>query len=119
MQFPRDTVAFFGIGPSGNTAEESVQVCKWLEEAGVDAFHASTGSFFPHPRNPAGTDLPVEDLVQTYDMMISGGEQSFRTYTLFRMVSDGGLARPEHPVNLNLLRLYGRQATILLQQPVR
>ncbi|MFL5885552.1 MAG: glycosyltransferase family 39 protein [Thermoleophilaceae bacterium] len=42
-----------------------------------------------------------------------------RTYTLFRMVSDGGLARPEHPVNLNLLRLYGRQATILLQQPAR
>jgi mannosyltransferase len=40
-----------------------------------------------------------------------------KTYTLFRMLSDGGLARPEHPVNLNLLRLYGRQATILLQSP--
>jgi 2,4-dienoyl-CoA reductase-like NADH-dependent reductase (Old Yellow Enzyme family) len=79
-----DSVAFFGMGPSGNTAEESVQVCKWLEEAGVDAFHASTGSFFPHPRNPAGTDLPIDDLIQTYDMMISGGEEAFRTYTLFR-----------------------------------
>ena len=55
-----DAVAFFNIGPSGNTAEESVQVCKWLVEAGVDAIHASTGGFFPHPQNPAGSDLPVE-----------------------------------------------------------
>ena len=40
-------------GP-GNTVEESAQVCKWLVEAGVDAIHVSTGSSFPHPRNPAG-----------------------------------------------------------------
>ena len=84
VQEHNDAVAFFGIGPSGNTAEESVQVCKWLVEAGVDAIHASTGSFFPHPRNPAGTDLPVEDLAQTYDMMISSGEAAYRTYSLFR-----------------------------------
>ena len=69
-----DAVAFFGIGPSGNTVEESIQVCKWLVEAGVDAIHVSTGSFFPHPRNPAGIDLPVEELVLTYDSMISGGD---------------------------------------------
>ena len=61
-----------------------MQVCKWLVEAGVDAIHVSTGSFFPHPRNPAGVDLPVEELVQTYDMMISGGDAAFRTYNLFR-----------------------------------
>jgi len=42
----------------GNTLEDSVQVCKWLEEAGVDAIHVSSGSYFPHPKNPAG-DLPV------------------------------------------------------------
>ena len=42
------------LGPSGNTLAESIQVCKWLVEAGVDALHVSTGSFFPHPRNPAG-----------------------------------------------------------------
>src|SRR5687767_4269239 len=84
VQEHNDAVAFFGIGPSGNTAEESVQVCKWLEEAGVDAFHCSTGSFFPHPRNPAGVDLPVEELTLTYDAMISGGDQAFRTYSLFR-----------------------------------
>ena len=30
-------------------------------EAGVDAVHVSAGSFFPHPRNPAGADLPIND----------------------------------------------------------
>jgi 2,4-dienoyl-CoA reductase-like NADH-dependent reductase (Old Yellow Enzyme family) len=84
VQEHNDAVAFFGIGPSGNTAEESVQVCKWLEEAGVNALHVSTGSFFPHPRNPAGSDLPVEELALTYDAMISSGDAAFRTYQLFR-----------------------------------
>ncbi|HVF27805.1 MAG TPA: NADH:flavin oxidoreductase, partial [Pyrinomonadaceae bacterium] len=45
--------------PKGNTLEDSLKVCKWLEEAGVDAIHVSTGSFFPHPRNPPGT-LPLD-----------------------------------------------------------
>jgi 2,4-dienoyl-CoA reductase (NADPH2) len=79
-----NAVSFFGIGPAGNTAAESAQVCKWLEEAGVDAIHASTGGFFPHPRNPAGSDLPVDDLVKTYDTMISSGDLAFRNYLLFR-----------------------------------
>ena len=79
-----DAVAFFGKGPSGNTVEDAIQVCKWLVEAGVDAIHVSTGSFFPHPRNPAGIDLPVEELLKTYDAMISSGEPAFRTYLLFR-----------------------------------
>ena len=61
----------------GNTLDDSVQVCQWLVEAGVDAIHVSTGSFFPHPQNPAGVDLPVEDLVKTYDTMISSGERTF------------------------------------------
>jgi 2,4-dienoyl-CoA reductase-like NADH-dependent reductase (Old Yellow Enzyme family) len=79
-----DAVAFFGKGPSGNTVSESVQVCRWLVEAGVDAIHVSVGSFFPHPRNPAGVDLPVDDLTKTYDALISSGESAFRTYLLFR-----------------------------------
>jgi 2,4-dienoyl-CoA reductase-like NADH-dependent reductase (Old Yellow Enzyme family) len=79
-----DAIAFFGIGPSGNTLEESITVCKMLVEAGVDAIHVSTGAFFPHPRNPAGVDLPVDELVLTYDMMISGGDAAYRTYNLFR-----------------------------------
>ena len=83
-----DAVSFFGIGPSGNTLDDSVQVCQWLVEAGVDAIHVSTGSFFPHPRNPAGSDLPVEELVKTYDTMISSGDLAFRNYLLFRTAPD-------------------------------
>ena len=84
VQEHNDAIAFFNRGPSGNTVDESIQVCKWLDQAGVDAIHVSTGSFFPHPRNPAGTDLPVEDFVQTYDTMISAGDEAYQTYRLFR-----------------------------------
>jgi 2,4-dienoyl-CoA reductase (NADPH2) len=79
-----DAVAFFGQGPSGNRPEESVQVCQWLEQAGVDAIHVSIGSFFPHPRNPAGVDLPAEEFAKTYDTLISSGDRAFRNYLLFR-----------------------------------
>jgi 2,4-dienoyl-CoA reductase-like NADH-dependent reductase (Old Yellow Enzyme family) len=83
-----DAVAFFGKGPSGNTQAESVRVCQWLVDAGVDAIHVSVGSFFPHPRNPAGVDLPVDTLVNTYDALIPSGESAFRTYLLFRNLPD-------------------------------
>src|SRR6185503_11187114 len=43
-----DALEPFNKGPAGNTLEESIQVCKWLVEAGVDAVHVSTGAFFPH-----------------------------------------------------------------------
>jgi 2,4-dienoyl-CoA reductase-like NADH-dependent reductase (Old Yellow Enzyme family) len=67
----------------GNTIEDSVQVCKWLEAAGVDAIHVSSGSFFPHPKNPAG-DFPVDELLKTYDTLLSSGTLAFRNYLLFR-----------------------------------
>jgi 2,4-dienoyl-CoA reductase-like NADH-dependent reductase (Old Yellow Enzyme family) len=104
-----DAIAFFNMGPSGNTREESIQVCKWLEEAGVDAIHVSVGSFFPHPRNPAGVDLPTEQLAKTYDSMISSGDLAFRKYLLFRSLPgyarrqwvDAG-PRPENIEGANL-----------------
>ena len=52
--------AFFPWSRRGNTVEESAQVCRWLEEAGADAIHVSTGNAFPHPRNPAGAFTPRE-----------------------------------------------------------
>jgi 2,4-dienoyl-CoA reductase (NADPH2) len=67
----------------GNTLAESIQVCKWLEEAGVDAIHVSSGSMFPHPRNPAG-DLPMGELVKNYDVMLSSGTHTRRNYFIFR-----------------------------------
>jgi 2,4-dienoyl-CoA reductase-like NADH-dependent reductase (Old Yellow Enzyme family) len=82
-----DALALFGRGPSGNTVADSIKVCQWLVEAGVDALHVSTGSFFPHPKNPAGKDLPVEDLAKSYDTMISSGERTFANFLLFHGVS--------------------------------
>jgi 2,4-dienoyl-CoA reductase-like NADH-dependent reductase (Old Yellow Enzyme family) len=67
----------------GNKLEDSIQVCKWVEEAGADAIHVSTGSMFPHPRNPAG-GLPVDVAAETYDTMISSGLYTFRNYLLAR-----------------------------------
>lgn len=67
----------------GNTIADSVQVCKWLEAEGVDAIHVSSGSFFPHPRNPAG-ELPVEDFLRVYDSMISSGTKTLRNFLILR-----------------------------------
>jgi 2,4-dienoyl-CoA reductase-like NADH-dependent reductase (Old Yellow Enzyme family) len=75
--------ALFPWEKKGTTLEESVQVCKWLEDAGVDGFHVSSGNSFPHPRNPAG-DFPVKDVVRGYDTMISSGRHTFRNFLLFR-----------------------------------
>jgi 2,4-dienoyl-CoA reductase (NADPH2) len=68
----------------GNTIEDSVQVCRWLEAAGADAIHVSSGSTFPHPENPAG-EFSLEDMVRTYDVMLSSGTHTFRNYLLFRL----------------------------------
>lgn len=76
--------------PRGNTIQDSVQVCKWLEAEGVDAIHVSGGSFFPHPRNPAG-DLPIADFVRVYDSMISSGKNTFRNFVLLRNDHTGKL----------------------------
>src|SRR3954464_11113107 len=81
-------------GP-GNTVEESAQVCKWLVEAGVDAIHVSTGSSFPHPRNPAGSDLDVELLSHTYEQLASSGSNTFRNLLLFHGNVTGALFRKQ------------------------
>ncbi len=67
----------------GNSLEDSIQICKWVEEAGADAIHVSTGSMFPHPRNPRG-DLPLDVASRTYDVIISSGIYAFRNYLLVR-----------------------------------
>ena len=67
----------------GNTIDDSVHVCRWLEAAGADAIHVSTGSTFPHPLNPAGAFEPKE-AVQAYDQLLSSGRHAFRNYVLMR-----------------------------------
>jgi 2,4-dienoyl-CoA reductase-like NADH-dependent reductase (Old Yellow Enzyme family) len=79
-------------GP-GNTVEESARVCQWLVDAGVDAIHVSTGSSFPHPRNPAGSDLDVELLGHTYEQLASSGTNTFRNLLLFRNDVTGAVFR--------------------------
>jgi 2,4-dienoyl-CoA reductase-like NADH-dependent reductase (Old Yellow Enzyme family) len=90
---------------AGNTLEESAQVCKWLVDAGVDAIHVSTGSSFPHPRNPAGADLDVSVLSHTYEQLASSGTNTFRNLLLFhnkltaelfrKQWNDAGVAKDE------------------------
>ncbi len=67
----------------GNTIEDAIQIAKWVEEAGADAIHVSTGSMFPHPRNPPG-DFPLDVATETYDSMLSSGTHTVRNYILFR-----------------------------------
>ena len=67
----------------GNSVDDVVRVCSWLEEAGVDYFHVSAGTGFPHPRNPAGR-LPTRDVVRTYDMLLSSGWRAVRNYVVFK-----------------------------------
>ena len=68
----------------GNTVADSIQVCKWLEEAGVDALHVSTGNSFPHPRNPAG-DLPVDAFLEAYPVVLASGSRTLFNYLLARL----------------------------------
>jgi 2,4-dienoyl-CoA reductase-like NADH-dependent reductase (Old Yellow Enzyme family) len=76
--------AFFPWAAKGNTIEDSVQVCRWLEEVGADAIHVSAGNAFPHPKNPAGA-FSAGDVVRTYDTMLSNGRHTFRNYLMFRI----------------------------------
>jgi 2,4-dienoyl-CoA reductase (NADPH2) len=73
----------------GNTVQDSIEVCKWLVEDGVDAIHVSSGAAFPHPKNPAG-DLPIDELRKTYDSLISSGDLALRNYLFFtgKLTSD-------------------------------
>jgi 2,4-dienoyl-CoA reductase-like NADH-dependent reductase (Old Yellow Enzyme family) len=86
----------FWLG-EGNAIEDSVKVCCWLEEAGVDAIHVSRGASFPHPDNPAG-DLPLKDVVAHYDTMLSSGRYAFRNFLLYKL----------WPVNRLMRRLWSR-----------
>lgn len=88
-----DALLFTRLEKSGNTVDESAQICKWLVEAGVDAIHVSTGSSFPHPRNPAGSDLDVELLSHTYEQLASSGTNTFRNLLLFHSELTGSAFR--------------------------
>jgi 2,4-dienoyl-CoA reductase-like NADH-dependent reductase (Old Yellow Enzyme family) len=67
----------------GNTLDETIRVAKWVEEAGADAIHVSTGSSFPHPWNPAGT-IDWAYARYPYQGLIASGEHTFRNFLVLR-----------------------------------
>jgi 2,4-dienoyl-CoA reductase-like NADH-dependent reductase (Old Yellow Enzyme family) len=79
-----NALLFLKLEGEGNTIDESIKVCKWLIDAGVDSLHVSTGSSFPHPRNPAGSDIPVDVLRQTYEQLASSGTNTLRNLLFFQ-----------------------------------
>ena len=85
--------ALLKLEPAGNTVDDSVKVCQWLVEAGVDSIHVSTGSAFPHPRNPAGSDFPLEVARQTYESLASSGANTLRNFIAFQGAVSGELFR--------------------------
>jgi 2,4-dienoyl-CoA reductase (NADPH2) len=67
----------------GNTIADTVEVAKLIEREGVDAIHVSSGSAFPHPKNPPG-DMPMDAYAKYYDAMISSGTRVLQNYLIFR-----------------------------------
>lgn len=74
--------ALFPWEKSGNTLEESIQICKWVEKAGADALHVSIGNIFPHPLLPPG-GFPIDEANWWYGTMASSGVRGYMNYTLF------------------------------------
>lgn len=68
---------------SGNSVDDNVEVCRWLEKDGVDAIVVSAGSFAPHPKNPAGS-FPLGIARQTYAMMLGSGNKALSNYLAIR-----------------------------------
>ena len=67
----------------GNQLEDAIAICNWAVQAGADAIHVSSGSIFPHPRNPPG-DFPIADALHWYDGMLSSGTRTRFNYFIFR-----------------------------------
>jgi len=76
----------------GNTLEDTLMICKMLldDGKGVDAFHISSGSTFPHPRNPPG-DISIQNLVRWYGGMLPSGVRTRFNYAIFNNPIGGPL----------------------------
>ncbi|MGC1276218.1 MAG: NADH:flavin oxidoreductase [Planctomycetaceae bacterium] len=77
----------------GNRLDETLEICELLKsQAGIDAIHVSSGSIFPHPRNPPG-DFPLREVNDWYDSMISSGIRTRFNAFIFRRPVLGPLFR--------------------------
>jgi len=59
----------------GNTLDDTMQLSKWLADAGLDAIHVSEGDSFPHPLVPAGR-LPTDDARHVYNALFYEGTRT-------------------------------------------
>ena len=78
----------------GNTLEDTLTICKMLldDGKGVDSFHISSGSTFPHPRNPPG-DISPNALTRWYGGMLASGVRTRFNYAIFKSPIGGPLFR--------------------------
>jgi 2,4-dienoyl-CoA reductase-like NADH-dependent reductase (Old Yellow Enzyme family) len=107
--------------PAGTTLPDTLRVCRWLEEAGVDYIHVSVGSFFPHPLNPPG-GMPIDVLGHTYGSMLRVGKRALMNYASFRspllgkvflaMWSRVQSGRPIEGINIDNARAVKQQSRV-------
>jgi 2,4-dienoyl-CoA reductase (NADPH2) len=93
---------------AGNTIEDSVEVSRWLAEAGLDAIHLSEGDTFPHPRVPAG-GFPTDEARRTYNVMYYEGTRVPVTFFMLQF----GLFRRIFEWNWGRRMPFKRGATLL------
>ena len=76
----------------GNTLEDTLIICKMLldDGKGVDSFHVSSGSTFPHPRNPPG-EISARALTRWYGGMLASGVRTRFNYAIFKNPVGGPL----------------------------
>ena len=67
----------------GNTIEDTMQVSRWLADAGLDAIHVSQGDSFPHPLVPAGR-LPADESRPAMAAMFYEGTRAPTTFFLMQ-----------------------------------
>jgi 2,4-dienoyl-CoA reductase-like NADH-dependent reductase (Old Yellow Enzyme family) len=59
----------------GNTLADTIELSKWLADAGLDAIHVSEGDSFPHPLVPAG-GLPADEVRHVYHALFYEGTRT-------------------------------------------
>ena len=67
----------------GNTLADTIELSRWLADAGLDAIHLSQGDSFPHPLVPAG-GLPTEDARRVYSAIFYEGTRTRLTFLMLQ-----------------------------------
>ncbi|MGF7213673.1 2,4-dienoyl-CoA reductase (NADPH2) [Skermanella aerolata] len=67
----------------GNTLADTIELSRWLAEAGLDAIHLSQGDSFPHPLVPAGR-LPTDDARRLFASLFYEGTRTPLAFLLLQ-----------------------------------